>query len=364
MKTTRAFTLVELLVVIAIIGMLIALLLPAVQAARESARRMSCSNKLRQLGIAAHNHHDIHQSLPSYDYGPDTRNPFKDWGWDSTMYSTFVALLPFMEMNALADQFQEQDSDPSNPWHSVAISDVDTGSAGPNPILNPSMPALVCPSDPGLHWKSIYWAEGDGIEGGDGHRAASTSYMISSGDTAFIYGGHSGRGPFVSREWRGLENVTDGTSNTIMISEHRISENGSRSVLNTNIYSSNMSAGKWFDVCLAEEGPGREYSSTAWLDRQIGRNWAAATPHITSFSTIMPPNSPACSDATDWNYYGGPTSYHPGGVEVLRCDASVQFVSDTVDAGDLTQPPPTDGPSPYGVWGGMGSASGGESNSL
>ena len=357
------FTLVELLVVIAIIGVLIGLLLPAVQAARESARRMSCSNKLSQLGIATHNYHDTFNSLPSYDYGPDTRDPY---GY-STKYSTFVALLPFMELQSQAEQFQEQDRDPSNQWHTSAISDVDCSPNGPNPILNPSMPALVCPSDSGLHWKSIHFTEGDGSEGGDGHRAASTSYMISSGDSAFKYlfpdDRCDARGPFVAREWRGLESVTDGTSNTIMMSEHRISENNSRSVLDTNIYSSNM-ATNWFEACLAEEGPGREYSSGAWIDRQIGRNWAAASSNITSFSTIMPPNSPACSSLADWNYYAGPTSYHPMGVLVLKCDASVIFVSDMVDTGDLTQPPPTDGPSPYGIWGETGSASGNEAKSL
>ena len=362
----QAFTLVELLVVIAIIGILISLLLPAVQAAREAARRMSCSNNLRQLGIAVHNYYDAFNSLPGYNYGPATRDPY---GY-SAKYSTFVALLPFMEMSALAGQFQEQDTDTFNPWHRSAISDVDCSPNGPNPILNPSMPALVCPSDPGLHWKSIYWSEGDGLEGGDGHRAASTSYMISSGDAPFVFLSPYmpsvkcvARGPFVGGEWRGFGRITDGTSNTIMMSEHRISESGSRSVLNTNIYSSNM-ATNWFEACLAEEGPGRAYYPGAWIDRQIGRNWAAADSHKTSFSTIMPPNSPACSSMSDWNYYGGPTSYHPMGVYVLKCDASVTFVSDTIDTGDLTKPPVKSGNSPYGVWGAMGSAAGDEAKSL
>jgi len=357
-----AFTLVELLVVIAIIGVLIALLLPAVQAAREAARRTSCSNKLRQLGIATHNYHDTSNSLPSYNYGPDTRDP-NEWGM--AKYSTFVALLPFIEMSALAEQFQEQDRDPSNPWHKVEICDAFMSMSGPNPILNASMPALVCPSDPGLNLKSRDIDYVDGEASGDGHHAASTSYMISSGDTAFIYDGHTGRGPFVSKEWRGLESITDGTSNTIMMSEHRISDNNSRSVLDTNVYSSNMSGGDWFIACLSEEGPGREYYPGVSIDRQIGRNWASASSMATSFSTIMPPNSPACTDlASPYGYYAGPTSYHPMGVLVLKCDASVIFVSDMVDTGDLTQPPPTDGPSPYGIWGETGSASGNEAKSL
>jgi len=374
MKTKHAFTLVELLVVIAIIGMLIALLLPAVQAAREAARRMTCSNKLRQLGIATHNYHDVYQTLPSYNFGPETRNP-ESWGMDMRWprYSTFVALLPFIEMNALAEQFQEQDRNPNNLWHNTAISDGSAGPdphPGPNPILNSSMPALVCPSDPGLNWKSrdISWTTG---ESGDGLHAASNSYMISSGDSIFfalhpLWGADRciARGPFVATEKLGLEHIHDGTSNTIMMSEHRISDNNSRSVLDANAFMVPMSTGNWFIVCKSLEGPGREYVPE-WtnVDRQIGRNWASAASQSTSFSTIMPPNMPACSDV-NMNYFGGPTSYHPIGVYILRCDASVTFVSDTIDTGDLTQPPPTSGPSPYGVWGAMGSRDGGEAKSL
>jgi len=368
LRKTYAFTLIELLVVIAIIGMLVALLLPAVQAAREAARRMICSNKLRQLGIAAHNHHDVHQTLPGYDYGPDNRDPN---GWGLAKYSTFVALLPFIELNALAGQFHEQDTNPDNEYHNTAISD---GTDGPNPILYQSMPMLVCPSDPGLHWKSRdivpWWSGGDPGESGDGLHAASTSYMISSGDTVFSWvppdSPGVGRGPFVSKEYPGLglESITDGTSNTIMMSEHRISGDNSRSVLDVNVKDVSMSDGNWFIVCLSKEGPGREYYPGVQLDRQIGRNWASASSQSTSFSTIMPPNSPACTDDVNWTYYAGPTSYHPMGVFVLRCDGSVTFVSDIIDTGDLTQKPPTEGHSPYGVWGAMGSRDGGEAASL
>jgi prepilin-type N-terminal cleavage/methylation domain-containing protein len=355
-----AFTLIELLVVIAIIGMLISLLLPAVQATREAARRMTCSNKLRQLGIAVHNHHSTYGVLPSFNFGP----PNRDGDWGAAKYSTFVALLPFIEMNALAEQFYEQDSNPDDPYHFTMISD---GSAGINPILNPSMPALVCPSDPGLHWKSrdMDFSVFPSEDSGDGVHAASTSYMISSGDTIFSFWGHDGRGPFVSKRepGLGLQSITDGTSNTIMMSEHRISENNSRNVLDASAFYVPMSDGDWFIVCMGLIGQGKQYN---WypIDRQIGRNWASAASSATSFCTIMPPNMPACTDAINWNYYGGPTSYHPLGVYVLRCDGSVQFVSDTIDCGDLTKEPPTSGASPYGVWGAMGSRDGGETQAI
>jgi len=304
----------------------------------------------------------MHQTLPSFDYGPDTRDPN---GWGLAKYSTFVALLPFIEQSALAEQFHDQDTNPDDPLRKTPISD---GSAGPNPILYQSMPMLVCPSDPGLNWKSrdINWF--DMGASGDGLHAASTSYQVSSGDTAFtwVFPGAPGvgRGPFVSKEWLRLESITDGTSNTIMMSEHRISENSSNSVLDANVTSSNMSTGDWFIVCLSEEGPGREYYPGAIVDRQIGRNWASASSNATSFSTIMPPNSPACTDASTYNYFAGPTSYHPMGVYVLRCDSSVSFVADTIDTGDLMQAPPTSGQSPFGVWGAMGSRDGGEAKNL
>jgi hypothetical protein len=249
---------------------------------------------------------------------------------------------------------------------------------GKNPILHQSMPMLVCPSDPGLHWKAKE-PSSEMYDSGDGTAAASASYHISSGDTVFDRDSTvpSGRGPFSKAQWLGFESITDGTSNTVMMSEHRISRSKSMHVLDANrVYVEMSDHATRFMVCLETEGSGRMYkneeeveegeegANSSNVDCQIGRNWASASITSSSFCTIMPPNSPTCSDNITRESYRGATSYHFGGVQVLRCDASVQFVTDTVDAGDLTQAPPTSGASPYGIWGAMGSRDGGEANGL
>ena len=131
---TSGFTLVELLVVIAIIGILIALLLPAVQAAREAARRMKCSSNLRQLGIAVHNYHDAHGEIPPLGYGSyadDFGNPTFNKG------SLWVRLLPYLEetsVNSMIDRDQLDWTNQRDPITEVPVADQVLGS-------------VLCPSD-------------------------------------------------------------------------------------------------------------------------------------------------------------------------------------------------------------------------
>ena len=128
-----AFTLVELLVVIAIIGILVGLLLPAVQAAREAARRMQCSNNLKQLGLALHTYHDVHNALPwsTTYYGPDgTYETNRGWAWSAM-------LLPFIEQGAAYNQINFGDYIPTNPGNLAVIAH--------------AVPGAVCPSDTVAH---------------------------------------------------------------------------------------------------------------------------------------------------------------------------------------------------------------------
>ncbi|MCL2349043.1 MAG: DUF1559 domain-containing protein [Planctomycetaceae bacterium] len=338
----RAFTLVELLVVIAIIGILIALLLPAVQAAREAARRMQCSNKLHQLGIALHNYHDTHKKLPSYDYGPEARNP---WGGASMLYSSLVALLPYIEQTALSEQLSAADAAGDK---TMVFDEYE--------IWSHTIPAYTCPSDPNENFKETW------------NKAGVSSYCVSSGDWPWLQYSDNpgeGRGPFRLRTWIGFNAISDGLSNTIAMSERRIAVDQSRHVLDGTAFSYDLDSpskdptiGFKAIRCLGSRGADNQYTSDAMVTNDTGWNWVWGAPFSTSFSTLLPPNSPSCS--TIYHFLGGPTSYHTGGAQVLISDGSVTFVSDTVDTNDLNQPPVKNGTSPFGVWGAMGSASGGD----
>ena len=344
-RNRRAFTLVELLVVIAIIGILISLLLPAIQAAREAARRMECSNKLKQLGLAIHNYHSAYNSLPSFDYGPKARNP---WGTGSMLYSTLIALLPYIEQNAVADQLAAADAarDDHQLWEEYEI-------------WSNQISAYTCPSDPNAKFTGTW------------NKAGVSSYCVSSGDwpwSQYTESPGEGRGPFRLQVWIGFGAVTDGLSNTIFMSERRIAVDGSRHILDGTAFSVNLESstdptqGFKASGCMALRGENNHYIAGASVSNDTGWHWAWGAPFSTSFSTILPPNSPSCS--TSFHFLGGPSSYHVGGSGILMGDGSVTFVSNTIDTQDLSQPPVRSGQSPFGVWGALGSASGGDASSL
>ncbi|MGI8981328.1 MAG: DUF1559 domain-containing protein [Pirellulaceae bacterium] len=222
------FTLVELLVVIAIIGVLVALLLPAVQFAREAARRSQCQNNLKQIGIAAHTHHDTMRVLPPGYLGAlDTdldRNTHQLGSNPQRQYSgLFMHLLPFMEQDIIRARMTDMTFDvglPDNRWYTRPL--VFTNAAY-------NLPSLVCPStnpysgntgvtaSMTVHSAGLtlyYWATPTNTALG------RTNYLGNAGRLGDISGWALYEGPFVRRGKNNLGALTDGTSNTILFGEN------------------------------------------------------------------------------------------------------------------------------------------------
>jgi prepilin-type N-terminal cleavage/methylation domain-containing protein/prepilin-type processing-associated H-X9-DG protein len=377
MKKTSfwAFTLVELLVVIAIIGVLIALLLPAVQAAREAARRMRCSNNIKQLAIACHNHVDTMKILPSaarqYSLCVQVKESLgltSDDAGNRSRISYLSVLLPYIEQTALYERVAENARSTSFkvPW--------DRGWAE-----NPSFAKInsfLCPSDE----ESTTFSE---------NQMGGSSYRCNRGDFWITYNWwNEERGPFAvaSHHKFGFEGIPDGTSNTIFISETAmgifgVNSNKIKGGIAGNVTRTNTNGPP--KNCDNRRGSGGlligDIATNNGYDYQaLGRRWSDAESLFTQFFTALPPNSPTCVAALD--NQNAPlvtaSSYHPGGVNVAMADASVSFVSDNIQTKNLdktTKDSPWNFPGDahhykgaaiWGVWSELGTRNGGENASL
>lgn len=303
MRTCRhrvGFTLVELLVVIAIIGILIALLLPAVQAAREAARRSQCTNNLKQLGLGLHNYHDTFKTFPSgwINVSADANA----WGW-----TAFI--LPFVEQQALHDQIK-----PGPVQHEILSASLLSGtSLG---ILSQPVAAFRCPSDVGPDQNTVrdaypYSAGADtGRPATNNYVAASASWQIDSNATnAPNCNGSKNQRDGIFRagnDTKRLRDITDGTSNVIALGERRWQvkmDNGA----NYNVGAANM-----FGVRRPNN------------DNQRADQVACGCP-------IININHNAAGGNKRWGF----SSVHPGGAVFALADGSVRFISETIqfDAG-------------------------------
>jgi len=326
------FTLVELLVVIAIIGVLIALLLPAVQQAREAARRMSCSNNMKQLGIATHNYHDTFGALPPRQGGTV-------WSGNGghPRWSGFVNLLPFIEQDNRYDQI---DSAGRHVWHG----DGNSGYVG-------EIDAFICPSDglyspTGPDRNAQYSPLNYGMNMGDNHTISFDSTRPDQNIRGIF-------GYLTNTQFR---DITDGLSNTLMMSEIIVAPNGDQ--LGRAVATSSTDP----LACRAHLEKNTYTSGTLIAQfRCHGQRWQDGRPGYCAVTTILPPNSATCSTQASNGIYT-PASRHPGGVLSLFADGSARFIPETIDTGNLSLAPATTGESNYGVWGAIGSKSGGETN--
>ncbi|MEW4564936.1 DUF1559 domain-containing protein [Bremerella sp. JC770] len=307
----RGFTLVELLVVIAIIGVLIALLLPAVQQAREAARRIQCNNQLKQLGLAMHNYHDTYLKMPFNAARVGTAG---------SAPSFFVRLLPFIEQGAAYDQL---DFSTFNAGTFIDVND-DSGDV----LLDLRVDGLWCPSSPLPEVESDIQLTGYvGITGTNQKWNAATPALEDINSRAQNYNGvvvPSGDGSNAIN----MSAITDGTSNTMMISEcsnYFYDATSARAKQPASIRTSFGTGGAWNGLgSTSTDGTFASAQNVTTIDV------LRAAPYTGSInSPVDESNSPAGGSEAG-NASIPLCSPHPGGVLAVMADGSCQFISETV----------------------------------
>lgn len=317
MRRRRGFTLIELLVVIAIIGVLIALLLPAVQSAREAARRAQCTNNMKQLGLAIHNYHDIHNNLPPGRIWAPNRPAGCGYNFFQCQdTSWFVLMLPQFEQQALANAFN-YDLGVGGPLAPLPL-----GYFANTTVTGNKIGLFQCPSDREVAFR-INPAYVGGLLSGPTHTKGNyvvawgntqwDQTNLTAGSTTIAYlpsaFGHQGNIKLAS--------VKDGTSNSIFMAEILQGEEYDirgviwQSVPGGSHFMSRVPPNRAVDIYRIQPGVGD------WLNQII-------------FCVNQPPSLPCSAPSGDRRAYAGARSAHPGGINVLLGDGSVRFIKDTV----------------------------------
>ncbi len=335
----RAFTLVELLVVIAIIGILIALLIPAVQAAREAARRTDCNNKLKQIGLAMQNYENVHKRFPPAQIDSVAAGPGLNWGLWSRM-------LPYMEAEAISDQ--------------IDFSPIPA--AGSNTVLQTRIPMFLCPSDPlgftqalGIGRNNINYRGNAGPFINCKDPTNPGVFTMYPAQTAFMEVRSDGTfdplGLFRHAGVRTMD-IVDGLSNTAMCSERLIGDGDSGlSTPKSDTFRMSITDGSLPGGVNSLTGsaaartecarfppyptsvPNNANNTTSMNYSVGGRGWNDSTYIAGLYNHVSTPNSLSCCfSGRAINQFAilPPTSQHPGGVNLLLCDGSVRLVRDAI----------------------------------
>jgi len=327
MSRRQGFTLIELLVVIAIIATLVAILLPAVQQAREAARRSSCKNNMKQIGLALHNYHDTYNTFPpaAVHVGTPPNISANCADGRSTSWGTtwVISILPFMEQPALYDRYD-----------STQFSRFGTYTTGNGAVVSQKLPALLCPSSPsGAGFLTQGW---DGVTGSTSNNGgyAKGNYAANAGANYLMAITNSqDQGYFcAAKQWGAqMRDATDGLSNTIMIGE----------IVNDITGNQGDDRGAWgfpsgclFNVYGTDSDglptPTTQNRSLTLIHTPNSNKYSDSSPYASNATTAVfnVRNSP---DATRDGSNVTSRSWHKGGVQVTLGDGSVQFISENID---------------------------------
>jgi prepilin-type N-terminal cleavage/methylation domain-containing protein/prepilin-type processing-associated H-X9-DG protein len=344
----RGFTLIELLVVIAIIAVLIALLLPAVQAAREAARRIQCTNNLKQIGIALHNYHQVNDCFPPGSLALFLNgNPASPTSYNNHGPSPHARMLNFLEQQSLYNALN----------FSVGIFNDTIGIAINSTVSITKVNAFLCPSSVAPAWN---------FQGGGtfltNYRASGNSYFASVGSSLEFAAQQTGgppNGPFPYIGTKGtvtsIAGVTDGTSNTIGFGEWKIGSGspGTRAIQDIVFVGTFPGGTRRNDGTLILPNPTLVANLPAWLGQcsttwqagggrqgktpTLGESWAFGLVGYSQGNLVLGPNAryPNCNTEGTGTIESpglfGLSSFHPGGANVLFLDGSVRFLKDSVN---------------------------------
>jgi prepilin-type processing-associated H-X9-DG protein/prepilin-type N-terminal cleavage/methylation domain-containing protein len=331
------FTLIELLVVIAIIGVLIGLLLPAVQKVREAANRASCSNNLKQMGLALHMYHDTYHKFPygaDDDYSTDASGVFSSPPWG-------VMILPYIEQENLFRRFNTQWAHPNpagpDPPLNTTFNNPPNNTNLADPTMNPAawpLKIYQCPSSPSSG--QVYQDTWDNDGNAYGPYAGNPAWTVSASDYIAIsgqVGGFRGRyAPGLIPDGNGILNdnfqvkiadIRDGTSNTWIVGECA----GAPDVY---VRGGQLYASAPYDPTSVAFSNGWYISGNAWADETNGDQWIAGTDWDGGVLAGTPlTNGPCTINCVNiQNFF----AFHPGGANFLFADGHVQFIEQSLDA--------------------------------